>query len=105
LLGILAREGIWSFIESRMGETPHSSGEAVGLCFSPMKTIKRLDNGETARVKSQTWPEELNRTPSETSASRETVALQAYYIYVEQGFPHGRDVQHWLEAEARVLST
>ncbi len=70
-----------------------------------MKTIKRLQNGEPARAKSQTWTPDLNKTYREASAARETVALQAYLIYAQQGFPQGRDVQHWLEAEARVLAT
>lgn len=88
-----------------MGETPHSTGEAVGVNFSPMKTLKRLQNREPARAKSQTWSPNLNKPQSEASAARETVALQAYLIYEQQGRPQGRDVQHWLEAEARVLST
>ena len=27
------------------------------------------------------------------------IAGRAYFIYVNEGFPQGRDVQHWLEAE------
>ena len=70
-----------------------------------MKTIKRLQNGEPARAKSPSWPAAPNETQNEADAARETVAVQAYSIYVQQGRPEGRDVQHWLEAEARVLST
>lgn len=87
-----------------MGETPHSTREVVELSFSRMKTIKRLQNGELARAKSQPSPSQLDTTQSEAGATRETVALQAYFIYVQQGRPQGRHVQHWLEAETRVLS-
>ncbi len=31
------------------------------------------------------------------------VARRAYFAYVNEGSPQGRDVQHWLDAEARLL--
>jgi hypothetical protein len=36
--------------------------------------------------------------------SAEEVARRAYFSYVNQGSPQGRDVQHWLEAEAHLLA-
>jgi hypothetical protein len=33
------------------------------------------------------------------------VAKRAYYIYLKQGCPQGKDVQHWLEAEAQTIAT
>jgi hypothetical protein len=43
-------------------------------------------------------------SPMENSAlpSRGDVAMQAYFIYLNQGCPQGCDLQHWLEAEARI---
>jgi phosphotransacetylase len=35
--------------------------------------------------------------------SAEEVARRAYFSYVNQGSPQGRDVQHWLEAEKHLL--
>ena len=34
--------------------------------------------------------------------SHDEVARKAYEIYLKEGCPQGRDVQHWLDAEARV---
>jgi hypothetical protein len=36
--------------------------------------------------------------------SRDEVAVKAYLIYVNQNYPQGRDVQHWLEAEAQTIA-
>jgi hypothetical protein len=37
------------------------------------------------------------------SPSRDEIARRAYSIYLDQGSPPGRDVQHWLEAEVQVI--
>ncbi|MDB6112946.1 MAG: hypothetical protein JWR69_4696 [Pedosphaera sp.] len=36
--------------------------------------------------------------------SADEVARKAYFSYVNQGSLPGRDVQHWLEAEAELLA-
>ena len=33
----------------------------------------------------------------------EEVARTAYFAYVNEGCPEGRHVQHWLDAEARLV--
>lgn len=38
-----------------------------------------------------------NNTPS-----HEEIAARAYQIFVERGCPEGRDLEHWLEAEAQL---
>ena len=47
-----------------------------------------------------------NGNPSETG--RETVQAEicalAYALFCESGCTHGHDVEHWLEAERRVLA-
>ncbi len=42
-------------------------------------------------------------TGMEINPSRADVARNAYFIYLNQGSPQGRDVQHWLEAEAQIF--
>ncbi len=46
--------------------------------------------------------------PSQTEinvvASADEVARRAYFSYVNQDSPSGRDVQHWLEAEAELIA-
>jgi hypothetical protein len=36
--------------------------------------------------------------------SADEVARRAYFSYVNEGSPQGRDVQHWLEAEAKLIA-
>jgi len=50
---------------------------------------------------------ELNQNKTEFfvhAPSASEVATRAYFSYAKQGFPHGRDVQHWLEAESEILT-
>ena len=39
----------------------------------------------------------------EFTPSADEVARRAYFSFVNEGSPPGRDVQHWLEAEAELL--
>jgi hypothetical protein len=41
----------------------------------------------------------------EVKPALQAVAQSADYIYLGQGCPQGRDVQHWLEAEAQMMSS
>jgi len=45
----------------------------------------------------------LKQTPHDVRPSRDEVAKEAYFIYLNQGCPQGQDMHHWLEAEAHVL--
>ena len=36
------------------------------------------------------------------TTSPDEVARRAYFSYLNEGSPAGRDVQHWLEAEAQL---
>jgi hypothetical protein len=36
--------------------------------------------------------------------SPDEVARKAYFTYVNEGSPLGRDVQHWLDAEAQLIA-
>jgi hypothetical protein len=46
---------------------------------------------------------ELNGNENDFAPSQDEVARRAYFAYVNQGSPPGRDVQHWLEAEDELL--
>jgi hypothetical protein len=46
----------------------------------------------------------LDQRAAEYVPSPDEVARRAYFSYVNQGSPPGRDVQHWLEAEAQLLA-
>jgi Protein of unknown function (DUF2934) len=46
----------------------------------------------------------LNQNAVNFVPSPDEVARRAYFSYVNEGSPPGRDVQHWLEAEAQLLA-
>lgn len=44
----------------------------------------------------------ISQSGIETNAPQDDIAREAYAIYVNEGRPEGRDVQHWLEAESHI---
>jgi len=46
----------------------------------------------------------INQNEIGFSASADEVARRAYFSYVNEGSLPGRNVQHWLEAEAQLLA-
>ena len=46
----------------------------------------------------------VNQNEIDFATSADEVARRAYFTYVNQGSLPGRDVQHWLEAEAQLLA-
>lgn len=46
---------------------------------------------------------ELTSIPS-SAPSHDEIALRAHQIWLEQGCPHGHDVDNWLEAERQLVS-
>jgi hypothetical protein len=41
-------------------------------------------------------------SPSENDITHVEIATRAYFIYVSEGCPRGREMQHWLDAEAQL---
>jgi hypothetical protein len=48
--------------------------------------------------------EELSRNGIHPEPSPDEVSRRAYFRYLNEGSPNGRDVQHWLEAEAHLMA-
>ena len=46
----------------------------------------------------------LQKNRVETNPVRNPIAALAYQIYLQEGRPEGRDVQHWTEAEAQLAA-
>jgi hypothetical protein len=44
-------------------------------------------------------------TDSTSAPTHEQIAARAYEIFVERGRPQGRDLDHWLEAEAQLRAS
>ena len=47
---------------------------------------------------------DLTKNEINFAPSADEVARRAYFCYVNEGSRPGRDVQHWLEAEAHLLA-
>lgn len=48
--------------------------------------------------------QEFIRNGINPKPSADEVARRAYFRYLNEGSPTGRDVQHWLEAEAHLMA-
>lgn len=59
------------------------------------------DDGESARSTHATQQEVAGSTNGEDIKGR--IAERAFLLYVEGGFQHGHDLDHWLEAEREIL--
>jgi hypothetical protein len=46
----------------------------------------------------------LNQSGIDFTPPADEVAKRAYLSYVNEGAPQGRDVQHWLAAEAELIA-
>jgi hypothetical protein len=66
--------------------------------FSQDQNEKSLGGSRPAAVA------QLNRGGIAFTSSPDEVARRAYFSYVNEGSLPGRDVQHWLEAEAQLLA-
>jgi hypothetical protein len=40
---------------------------------------------------------------ADAASSEATIAARAYAIWEEQGYPEGRELDHWLQAEREIL--
>jgi hypothetical protein len=68
------------------------------------KNFPRLQNKELTNKSPSTLvgPAAFNQGPQDFVPSPDEVARKAYFAYVNEGSPEGRDVQHWLDAEAAL---
>ena len=45
-----------------------------------------------------------SKTLPESDVTHAQIALRAYELFMQEGFTHGRDVDHWLRAERELKS-
>ncbi|MDB6015671.1 MAG: hypothetical protein JWR19_160 [Pedosphaera sp.] len=64
---------------------------------------KRFPQPETLAAAPPAPNGDANQTEHDFAPCAEEVARKAYFIYRNEGSPQGREVQHWLDAEARLL--
>ena len=75
-------------------------------CANSMKPGKLA---QTQRLKPASSPQptaavDLNQRETGFVPSPDEVARRAYFTYLNEGSPQGRDVQHWLAAEAELVA-
>ncbi len=64
--------------------------------------VKVKAEGETKRAKA---PQASGRAIKLTQLHSDDVARRAYEIFEREGRPEGRDLEHWLMAEAELTSS
>jgi hypothetical protein len=68
-----------------------------------MKQNTHDKNQKSAGPKRTAEVAESSKVEKEFVPSADEVARRAYFTYVNEGSLPGRDVQHWLEAEAKLI--
>jgi hypothetical protein len=68
------------------------------------KKISQDQSQKPASVSRPTAAAALNQSETDFVPSPDEVARRAYFSYLNEGSPQGRDVQHWLAAEAELIA-
>jgi hypothetical protein len=68
-----------------------------------MRNYELSQNEKSASTRPPALKAPSKQTAIDFRPSRDEVARRAYSIFLDQGSPQGRDVQHWLEAEAQAM--
>ena len=96
--GAGARQGRWG--EHLMAVAPfHGYSYTMNHNTVSQKQDQRLPAPSGLSVSGEFDQNKIDFTPS-----GDEVARRAYFAYVNQGSPPGRDVQHWLAAEAELIA-
>jgi Protein of unknown function (DUF2934) len=66
--------------------------------FSQNQTKKKSNGTHPATA------EDLTRSANDFAPSTDEVARRAYFAFENEGSKPGRDVQHWLAAEAELIA-
>jgi uncharacterized protein with von Willebrand factor type A (vWA) domain len=61
-------------------------------------------NQQPSRAPQPAAVAELKRNEADFAPSADEVARKAFFTYENEGSPQGRDVQHWLAAEAQLIT-
>jgi hypothetical protein len=69
-----------------------------------MKHKRPHENGRLGGTAPSVSAPDSNQTGIDFVPSPDEVARKAYFTYVNEGSPLGRDVQHWLNAEAQLIT-
>jgi hypothetical protein len=68
------------------------------------KKIFQEQSQKPASASRPTAAPDLNQSETGFVPTPDEVARRAYFSYLNEGSPQGRDVQHWLAAEAELIA-
>jgi len=68
------------------------------------KNFSQNQNQKPASASRPAAAADLNQNEIDFAPSPDEVARRAYFSYVNQGSSQGHEVQHWLKAEAELLT-
>jgi hypothetical protein len=63
----------------------------------------RGGRGKTGRAQPKVTVENMTTSMAMTGPTHEQIAERAYFIWLAKGKPHGRETEHWFEAEEALL--
>ena len=66
--------------------------------------FSRNHNQQSAGAPQPAAVADLKQNEADFAPSADEVARKAYFTYQNEGSPQGRDVQHWLAAEAELIA-
>jgi DNA-binding CsgD family transcriptional regulator len=76
----------------KLGAANRTHAAVIASELGLLKSIRQLE---------QSWRQhELTRPPMADDEREQRVRQRAYFIWVQDGKPHGHDEEHWLLAEA-----
>jgi hypothetical protein len=64
----------------------------------------QIENQKPATPFRTDVPSEIDQRPVDFMPPENEVSHRAYFNYLNEGSPRGRDVQHWLNAEAELIA-
>ncbi len=65
------------------------------------KPLKKPDDDKPVKCPAAP-PVPLHAPEATAGVTHDAIATRAYFIYGREGRPQGRELQHWLEAEAQL---
>ncbi len=88
---------------SRHMATKQKQGAALGRKVTTAATNETGGAEQTAKTAKKTSAGSATRKSGKmTSFDEQTIQARAYLIWIEEGRPEGRDVEHWLRACAEL---
>ena len=90
---------------TRKSKTTAPKASAAKTTKTATKTAKKTTANKkaTARKKPQARVRKPKATPA-PAPSYDEISARAYEIFEQSGYQHGRDEQHWLQAERELLA-